>query len=93
MKKFFEWLYSLLFATTGPNKTINTDQIKAWLKTDQDRKWENNSLEEPNYFTSDDGKALYIYETNIEYWEYISEEDNIDVYAIPRSRAELFLMF
>ena len=92
MKKFFEWLYSLLFATIGPNKTVNTDTIKNWLKTDQERKW-SSKREEPNYFTSDDGKAIYVYESSIEYWEYISEEDSISQFAIPRSRAELFLMF
>ena len=92
MRKLFEWLADLFTTKIGPNKTLNTDTIKNWLKTDQERKW-SSKREEPNYFTSDDGKAIYVYESSIEYWEYISEEDNISEFAIPKDRAELFLMF
>lgn len=88
-KKLFEKIYDFFYPIQGPNETIHTEKIKLWLKTDQKRKW-TTIRDEPNFFTSDDGKAMYIYEDKVEYWE---KEDDIKCYTVPSTRAELFLMF
>ena len=93
MRKLFEWLADLFTTKIGPNKTVHTNQIKEWLNTDQQRKWSNNR-EEPNYFFSDDDKAIYIYDGFIEYWENTKvQEEWIQSFPIPSTRAELYLMF
>lgn len=92
LKNVLNWLLNLITPTIGPNKTVKTSEIEKWLATDQDRTWKA-EREEPNYFVSSDQKAIYIYDNIVEYWENLRDLDNVSEFAIPRSRAELFLMF
>ncbi len=67
-----------------------SNTIELWLKSDINGNWIRNEKNTNTFTDIKGGRALYVYEDCIKYWDDIRQHSGVCEYMIPTSKIELF---
>lgn len=67
-----------------------SNTIELWLKSDINGNWIRNEKNTNTFTDIKSGRALYVYEDCIKYWDDIRQHSGVCEYMIPASKIDLF---